>query len=82
MPYANVKNVTFEYLLGPDRWAGRDVTARCEHVLSKVKGKWRLLEQFEYDLDMTNHTREDWELAGLYSEAGHLERPVATGCLV
>ena len=50
--------------------------------MSKVKGKWRLLEQFKYDLDMTNHTREDWELAGLYSEAGHLERPVATGCLV
>ena len=30
---------------------------------------------------MTNHTREDWELAGLYSEAGDLDRPVATGCM-
>ena len=30
---------------------------------------------------MRNSTRKDWELAGLYSEAGDLDRPVATGCM-
>ena len=76
-----MKNVTFEYLLGPDRWAGRDVTRPMRACLEQVKERWRLLEQFEYAFDMRNSTREDWELAGLYSEAGHLDRPVATGCI-